>query len=304
MDLGKLNTSLYNIKNILYDNIKAVQGKPIKGHGELSRRIKQRHRTFWGQPDSEIVRNTKMNASDPIEKWKDVTNWQRKLSNKYNAREFAKKHGCRVPDLYWKGRNIEAIDFSKLPEQFVIRPTIGHSSNNVFLMNKNYNQMDNKFYSAEEISKVMEAALNKDARLEFLIEEFVRDEQGNYVIPVNYKIHTFNGEIAGINVLNKVGPRKGTMRAYDENWNMINNIACDLPVAPYQKPPNCIKEIVTHAKILSKAYEIYVRVDFFATDKGAVFNEFTPTPSVGDYFTPEADKKFISYWDKYCKGLI
>lgn len=292
------------IKNVLYNTLNTLKRKPIKGNGELSRRIKQRHHTFWGKADSEIVRNTYMNASDPIEKWKDVINWQRKLSNKHNAREFAKKHGCLVPDLYWKGRNIDEIDFSKLPQHFVIRPTIGHSSNNVFVLNRHLNLMDNIHYSFKEILKRMEVALDKEIHLEFLIEDFVRDKQGNYRLPVNYKIHTFNGEIAGMNVLNKSGPKSGKMRAYDENWNTINNIACDLPIAPYQEPPQCLKEMVKQAKTLSKAYEIYVRIDFFATNKGAIFNEFTPTPSLGDYFTPEADKLFISYWDKYCENLI
>jgi hypothetical protein len=36
----------------------------------------------------------------------------------------------------------------------------------------------------------------------------------------------------------------------------------------------------------SKAYEIFCRVDFYATDKGAVFGEFTPIPAVGKGFTP------------------
>ncbi|MEJ7682262.1 MAG: hypothetical protein WKG06_31315 [Segetibacter sp.] len=73
-----------------------------------------------------------MNANDTMEKWKDVKNWQRKLSNKYNSREFARKHSCRVPELYWKGNNYTAIDFDNLPEHYVIRPTKGHSLKLVF----------------------------------------------------------------------------------------------------------------------------------------------------------------------------
>ena len=49
---------------------------------------------------------------------------------------------------------------------------------------------------------------------------------------------------------------------------------------------------------------IFVRIDFYATDKGAVFGEFTPTPFRGLFFTPHADKLFIPLWDQYCNGLI
>ncbi|MEJ7679344.1 MAG: hypothetical protein WKG06_16095 [Segetibacter sp.] len=37
---------------------------------------------------------------------------------------------------------------------------------------------------------------------------------------------------------------------------------------------------------------------------GAVFGEFTPTPALGNGFTPDAQKLFTNYWDKFCKGMI
>ena len=94
------------------------------------------------------------------------------------------------------------------------------------------------------------------------------------------------------------------MRAYDENWNVITDLGTDFPQGPYQSPPACLEKMKMHAKELSKAYEIYVRIDFYATDKGAVFGEFTPTPSAGNYYTLEADKLLVKYWNKYCKRMI
>ncbi len=291
-------------KSVVHDYIDAFKGRPVKGHGELSKRIKRRHHIFWKSIDVEIVRNTSMNAYDPFDKWKDVENWQRKLSNKDNAREFAKKHGCKVPELYWRGRDINKLDFNNLPARFVLKPTIGHSSKLVFLMNDNLNLMKNLFYSNEQLIEIMAENLKQNPYLEFIVEEFVRSEKGEYKIPVDYKFHTFNGEIAAINVINKFANKKGFMGAYDESWNSINKISTDFPGGPYQDPPDCLPEMIIQAKKLSKAYELYVRIDFYATDKGAVFGEFTPTPSFGNFFTPEADKLFVKYWNKYCKGMI
>jgi hypothetical protein len=245
-----------------------------------------------------------MCALDPIQKWRDAHHWQRKLSNKKNAREFAKKHDCEVPVLFWCGRDINEIEFNNLPDQFVLKPTIGHSSRHVYVIDKGVNLLDKSSYSGKGLSKIMAAQLEQHANLEFLIEEFVRTEQGDYKIPINYKFHTFNGVIAGINVINRAGPKEGFMRAYDENWNLIKDISNDFPKGPYQDPPACLSEMIKQAKTLSRAYQIYVRLDFFATHKGAIFGEFTPTPSVGNYFTRAADKKFINYWDKNCKGMI
>ena len=53
-----------------------------------------------------------------------------------------------------------------------------------------------------------------------------------------------------------------------------------------------------------QSYKIFIRIDFYATDKGAVFGEVTPTPSLGIGFTPFANKLLTKYWDKFCPGMI
>ena len=99
--------------------ITALSGKEVKNDGDFSKRIKNRNKIFWEVPDAHEIKNTNMYAWDLIEKWEDVKNWQRKLSNKYNSREFAKKHNCRVAELYWKGRDYNSIDFDNLPQSML-----------------------------------------------------------------------------------------------------------------------------------------------------------------------------------------
>lgn len=271
----------------------------------FARRINRRHNTFWRSADAEKVRNIAMSADEPLAKWKDAKHWQRKLSNKYNAKQFAKLHNCKVSKLFWKGRNADAIDFNKLPPYYVIRPTIGHSCNFVFLMANSVNLMDRKTYFSQDIRAILSEALNKNPYLEFLIEEFVKTESGEYAIPDDYKTYMFNGEVAVIEVINRSSPTEGKLSCYDKNWKMITNTAVHMfTQAKYQQPPKCFAEMIEQAKRLSKAYEIFVRIDFYATDKGAVFGEFTPTPGAAKYLTVEAEKMFINYWDTFCKGRI
>ena len=272
--------------------------------GDFAKRIMHRHKVFWNDADAELVRNTPINESAAIEQLKSTKHWQRKLSNKYNARVFAQQFGCRVPQLYWKGRNLQELNFHDLPDQFVIRPTIGHSCKMVFLMDKHMNHMDNCFYSDEQLKETMQEAIDKNPYQEFLIEEFIRSEKGEYKIPVDYKLSLFNGQLAVIDVINRLSPKTGSSSCYDENWNMIECIGKLYQHSAYQAPPACLHEIINWGKKLSRAYEIFVRIDFYATDKGAVFGEFTPTPGKGNGFTPEADKMLLNYWDKYCYGKI
>jgi hypothetical protein len=245
-----------------------------------------------------------MSAEDALQQWQDVENWQRKLSNKHNARLFAAKMGCKVASLYWKGRNPDDINFDKLPEQYVIRPTIGHSSANVFIMDKGLNYFDQIIYTPEEIKMALKQALGESTRLEFLIEEFLQEEPGKYKILNDYKFFCFNGEIASCQLINRLGPKAGFGSFYDENWQPMEAVHPGYTLVPPQPKPACLEEMVAYVKTLSKAYKIFCRIDFYATTKGAVFGEFTPTPGMGAGYSRFGRQLLLSYWDKYCKGLV
>jgi hypothetical protein len=276
------------------------------GHGEFAQRIRHRYKTFWETRDAEIVRNTIMDSSDPIIKWKDVENWQRKLSNKYNAKEFAKLNSCKVAETFWRGRDVDKINFDKLPKQYVIKPTIGHSCDLVFLFDHSINLLDNRKYPYEVLIETLKTALEKNSNLEFIIEEFLKTEQGEFKIPIDYKFYMFNGIIATIHVVERFSYQKKISGFYDEGWNEMEHLFSfkgKLLKGRFHQPPK-FHEMIEYAKRLSKAYEIFVRIDLYATDKGTVFGEFTPTPSKGNYFTSHADKMLLKYWEKFCKGKI
>ena len=271
---------------------------------EFSRRIKHRHRLFWSPHNAEDVRNTIMSSEDSMEKWQDVAHWQRKLSNKYNAKQFAIKMGCNVANLYWKGRDVHTIDFNHLPKQYVIRPTVGHSSGNVFVMNDGYNLFDNSSYEAAEIRGKLALKLAEKPRLEFLIEEFLQEEPDQCKVLNDYKFFCFNGEIASCQLINRLGPKAGFGSFYDEHWNPMKAVHPGYTLVAPKPRPECLEEMVQQVKILSEAYKIFCRIDFYATTKGAVFGEFTPTPGMGEGYSKFGQRLLLNYWDKYCAGLV
>jgi hypothetical protein len=267
---------------------------------EFSRRIEHRNFVFWNDPADRQIRTVKLSATDQPDVWKSGENWQRKLSNKGNSREFARMYGCSVPELYHRGTDLPL----HLPDRYVIRPTIGHSSSSVFVMNEGVNLMDQQSYTREEIENKLKGAIINNGDVEFLVEEFLQSEDGNYRLLDDYKFYVFNGEIAAIMVINRTSPSTGFMSCYDETWTRIEKINTYYPEAQTMPRPICFDQMVTQVKKLSKEYEIFCRIDFYATSRGAVFGEFTPTPFKGKYFTGTAEKLFINYWDKYCKGKI
>ncbi len=271
---------------------------------EFTRRIKHRHRVFWMPENAESIRNEQMSADDPLEKWMDVENWQRRLSNKYNAKLFAQKMGCKVAKLYWKGLNPEEINFDVLPEAYVIRPTVGHSSGNVFLMNNGVNLFDNKLYSSEELSGHMISRLQEKVHLEFMIEEFLQELPGTYKILNDYKFFCFNGEIASCQLINRRGPKAGFGSFYNDRWEPMAAVHPGYTLVEPHPVPDCFEEMVAQVKVLSRAYRIFCRIDFYATVNGAVFGEFTPTPGLGRGYSAFGQRLLVSFWDKYCAGLV
>jgi hypothetical protein len=61
-------------------------------------------------------------------------------------------------------------------------------------------------------------------------------------------------------------------------------------------PPRCLEEQLACARRLGVACGTYVRIDMFATDRGAVFGELTNRPAGGAGFTPHAERYFDDLW--------
>lgn len=276
----------------------------FRDSGAFPDRIRKRHKVFWSDPEAEIIRNTKMLEDATLAHWQDVPHWQRKLSNKNNARVFARAQGCQVADLYWKGRDLNELDIHSLPSQYVIRPTIGHGSKGVYIMDDGLNHFDQKRYTPDQILERLQQALDKNPDLEFLFEEFVQTEDGRYTIPNDFKFLCFNGVVASIAVIDRVSPKVGYSYFYDEQWNKMKRLHHLYPGRDEPAKPACFDDMLEQAKTLSKAYGIFVRIDFFATSKGAVFCEFTPTPAKGRGFTGYGKKFLLKYWDLHCPGMI
>lgn len=288
-----------------YNGLKFEVRKALKREPEFTRLILKRHKIFWGGEKNAKSRLPLLFRNDPLTKWKQTENWQRVLSHKGNSREFAIKFGCRVPELYWRGNHLSDVNLSKLPDKFVIRPSIGTNSRMVFLMDGKTNLFDGKKYSDQQLISMISEASLQESNVEFLIEEFLTDENADRNIMNDYKFYMFNGEVACIRLINRKSPKEGENLYYNEEWDLIPTIKkTKYKEGSYQSPPVCLEEMISYAKGLSKQCEIFMRIDLYATTKGAVFGEFATTPSHGIGYTPNGSRFLMSYWNNYCKGMI
>jgi hypothetical protein len=103
----------------------------------------------------------------------------------------------------------------------------------------------------------------------FFIEEMLEDKIRNDSLMV-YMVRCINSEPISIGV-----KYKEQQNSYDLNWN-IN--FCELP---FEIPkPHELNLLLNISRRLSKPFE-FVRIDFFITNKGVYFSEFTFVPNAG-----------------------
>ena len=236
------------------------------------------------------------------------TPWQGQLSEKTEGRLWAEKQGIQVPKLIWSGKELSDIPkLSELPNRVVIKPSKGFSSNNVLCLIDRKNILDGSIWDDEMIQTNFSSDEFLDrVQPKWIVEEFLQPEpfREDEIIPRDWKFYCFGEEIALIHVV----LRKSET---DIHQNIHHYFSGDLrqlqrrvssPKPVPEEPlyfPECWDEMVTQVKTLGKELGCFMRIDMYATSRGPVFGEFTPTPHGGSGYTEWADKYLATYW----KGL-
>lgn len=172
----------------------------------------------------------------------------------------------------------EDIDFSALPNQFVLKATGGGDSRKVILV-KDKNELD-----IDETIKKMKVwnykyendfyrNFNwpfKNIKQRFIAEELLDTEGLSYY---DFKVHCFHGEPKYIHVVSQ-NPHEVTH--FDVNWNP-QEFKHGFPLIHYNVPkPKCLDEMLDLSRKLSEPFK-YVRVDFYVLKEKLYLGELTLT---------------------------
>ena len=166
-------------------------------------------------------------------------------------------------------------------------------------MAEGVNLFDKRAYNEKELKRQLTKFIAKNPRAHILVEEFVRSEDGQYRLPTDYKLLMFDGKVGAVVAIKRQSAKEGRHRFYTGNWECFDDpMSTVCPLDSFTEPPNCLPEIIETARRLSRAYGTFVRLDFYATEKGCVFGEFTPTPALGRGFTDYASQYFLELWEE------
>ena len=240
-------------------------------------------------------------ASDPDAAWRCCAHWQRTLVDKAVSRAFAQKHDCRIPPLYWQGRRIGAIPFASLPARYAIRPVRGTAASGVYVIVDGRDVLRDVPLTAAELRGRLLREHGPLSLTPLLVEAYVPADGGPSPMPVEYKVHTFGNVVGAVQVLERTGQRTGIHRYYTPHWEAFPDaMDTHYALAPPRPPPRDLDLMLADSTRLGRAIGTYMRVDFFGSPAGAVFNEFSSTPQVqAPAYTPGCDALFGALWQRH-----
>jgi hypothetical protein len=248
----------------------------------------------------------KPTETSPDADWMCCERWPRKLGSKMTMRAFATRFGLKVSRLIYSGTNLDDLDH--WPERYVCKVNNSGSTFGVMVMRDGINLLDGNSYSVSEMKARMIGSLQHSrTSWHFIVEEYIRDSTGAK-LPIDYKCHVFGGRVGLIQVIDRNGgPQGPRLHAFfSRNWTEAKHIinTHKPTMTGVGPPPPVLDEMIRWAELMGELIGRYMRIDFYSTDNGLVFGEFTPNPDAGKGFTEYGDRIFCNLWEIYGEPVI
>lgn len=223
----------------------------------------------------------------------DTTKWS-ELADKYAVRKFIEEKGYKqylVPLLgVWENAN--EIDFSKLPDSFVLKTNNGAGTvmvveDKTLINQRKVRAQLNKWLKNKFGLKRAEPHYLRIKPL-IIAESLLRDESGISSSLVDYKIWCFDGKAFGTRVYYNRHRFEADIEWYDRDWNyrpekLVFTKDKRDGGGKISKPKH-YEKMISFAEDLSKGFP-QVRIDLYNIDGQIYFGEMTFTASGGYHNT-------------------
>lgn len=216
-------------------------------------------------------------------------------ADKYRMRSYVESKGLEkyLPECYGFWEDPEDIDFSKLPNQFVLKANNGCATVMIVRDKSQLNEAKVKkqiknwlkrpfgYIGAEKHYLSIKPGILAE---ELLTQSKELDKLSSNSM-VDFKIWCINGAPESILITYDRGSGSHKVALYDLDWNPIpqklNEVKCEAQKKnpPFPRPKH-LDEMLDVAKQISKDFK-EARVDFYETDKGTVLGEITLTAGYG-----------------------
>lgn len=220
------------------------------------------------------------------------------LADKYTVREYIENKGLGeyLPKLYGVYDNVDKIDFSQLPDKFVIKANNG-CAQVIIVKDKKCIDEDQIKKKCKKWLKTPFGYLSAEPHYikiprKIIIEEFL-ETTGNLPL-IDYKWFCFNGRPTYAQVISERDfsqAHKFKIQVYDTEWNPHEEFINRKELKNNVDRPTLLNEQLKVCRILSQGFP-EIRVDLYEVNGKVYIGELTLTNSAGRDidFTPEFDQ--------------
>ena len=220
------------------------------------------------------------------------------LANKEKGQAFARLHDIPVPDRYGLLDKITDLpEIADLEPAFVLKPTASYSSRNVFLVRNGCDLLTGQPIDRADILQ----RIGQDSREKFVLEELLTDQNGRVGAPLDYKFYCFGEKIVLLHVYERnstLDPRQNRIWFLDRSFRPVRmRVRKHVRQEPGLPPrPENYAAMLELVQRIGRLHQAFVRIDVYATPRGAVLGEFTPFPFSGRGLTRRADVFLGRHW--------
>lgn len=258
---------------------------------------------YWGETGRSLNLKNPKTFNEKLQwlKLNDRKQEYTKYVDKYEVRSYIKEtigEEYLIP-LLGVYNSVDEIDWSYLPEKFVLKCTHG-SGCNIICTDKKKLDIEK---AKKKLSKWMKKNwywfgrewVYKDIKPHIICEKYMVDESGTEL--KDYKFMCFFGKVKCIFACSRRNSEAGlNINIYDKDWNLIpvrrNNKNNGQEIV---RPMN-YEEMLRFAETLSKNIP-FVRVDFYEANEQLYFGELTFYPGSGfEEFIPETYDFLLGEW--------
>ena len=243
------------------------------------------------------------------ERARDVHGWVPAIWQ-HNAKDtgydLARQLGIVHPAVYWRGTDLDGVDWAALPDRVVLKSVDGASARGVFPLIREGHQWRSVFDGwrldpGGLSARIGELTASGRIHGELLLEEFLAHPGDPDALPFDWKVYCFGGEPHLVLQKDPRGTRRHTQAAfkfYDAAWDDLGPVRRPDQIDPDLPPPARPDALLETARCVATALgEAFVRVDLFEGPEGPLFGEVTPHPGGDQWYGPELDARLGAAWE-------
>lgn len=300
-DMTKMDTS--NWENLIKQSKKTKRKIKFKPFYNNKKFVKEKYESYF---DKELDFNNLKTFNEKLNGFKIDVELMKKLSRyadkhqvkKYVRKKIGAKHIIRE---YFYKEKITVEDLEKLPNQFILKTTLG-SGTNFIVKNKKETNLQAVCDYMNLLTKVEYGYIHGELLYNYeknmiIAEELLTDKDNN--IPDDLKCFCFEDNAGNkrkiLYVERVIGDNRERLM-FDENWKSVN-YNCSFKKLDEEIPkPKNLKEILKVIDKLSEEFN-FVRVDLFLFNNKIYFGELTFIPTAGylKFDNPEHDVEWGSW---------